>query len=419
MIKIYSLLLFALLCITSIQSMAQYGGIKDTIQSKGIKGIKDSIKPKNIQPVIQPPVKVAIFVPLYLPDAFTGTTYKLTKTSIPKNILPGLEFYNGVMMALDSLNMEYTNVDVEIFDTKQTEQSLSTLLNKPSLGNVGLMIAAISNTDELDLFSNIALQKNIPMISATYPNFVGINQNPFFVLLNSAFTTHIEGMYKYMQRNLPTENIIGIKKKGNVEDYIKRIITDLNKNTQGSKVNIKWLEVDENVTTQLLAPYLDSLKSNYVFVASPLESFGLNVVRTLNYMPEYRTTALGMPTWDGISQMNRSDCKNVEIVYSTPFSYVKTNPLVSYISKNYKNKYYSRPSDMVFKGFEVTYHFIKLLDKHRYNLVNNLSDKDFTVFNQFEIAPIKRSENAIKPDYLENKKLYFITKQQGNIKSVY
>ncbi len=84
----------------------------------------------------------------------------------------------------------------------------------------------------------------------------------------------------------------------------------------------------------------------------------------------------------------------------------------------YKEKYFSRPSDMVFKGFEVTYHFTKLLAKHRYNLINNLSDTDFTLFNTFDLEPIKTSRASTKPDLLENKKLYFIKKQEGSVKSV-
>ncbi|HEX6915966.1 MAG TPA: hypothetical protein VF145_12035, partial [Chitinophagaceae bacterium] len=48
---------------------------------------------------IRPTVKVAVLIPLYLDSAFHGTTYKLGNSNIPKYILPGLDFYNGVMMA--------------------------------------------------------------------------------------------------------------------------------------------------------------------------------------------------------------------------------------------------------------------------------------------------------------------------------
>ena len=60
----------------------------------------------HAQAINKPPIKVAVFIPIYINNAFTGSEYKLSKLSLPKNILPGLEFYNGVTMAIDSLEQE-------------------------------------------------------------------------------------------------------------------------------------------------------------------------------------------------------------------------------------------------------------------------------------------------------------------------
>jgi hypothetical protein len=60
------------------------------------------------------PIRVAVLAPLYIDSAFDNTIYKLSNTSIPKYILPGLDFYNGVMMAVDSLKKEGLSLDVWI-----------------------------------------------------------------------------------------------------------------------------------------------------------------------------------------------------------------------------------------------------------------------------------------------------------------
>lgn len=362
-------------------------------------------------------IRVAIFAPLYIDDAFMGATYNLDKATLPKNILTGLEFYNGVMMAVDSLSQEGVNAEIMIYDTRQTK-NLSEVLASPELLHIGLVIAFITNTSELKQFSQFSLQKNIPLISATYPNTVGIIDNPFFVLLNSSFPVHLEGLYKHMQRFYATDNIIAVRRVGATEDFIKKYITELNKNNRPA-LNIKWVDLKENFTLVDLTKNLDSTKNNIVFVASTLESFGLKVVKTLNFNPGYRSTAIGMPTWDGVKELNGKECSNVEIVYSTPFVYTSQNMSLSTgLIKKYRDKYYSRPSDMAYKGFETAYHFTKLLSKYQTNLVNNLSDKSFTLFNQFDIQPVKVRKNSLQPDYLENKKLYFIRKQEGNIKSI-
>ena len=366
------------------------------------------------------PLKVAIFIPLYADQVPDSVLSGSAKTNFPKVVLPGLEFYNGVMMAIDSLNKDGIRVEISIYDTKQTRQTLSDLLKNSELNNVGLMIAAITNPAELKMLADKALSKNIPLISATYPNYVGISQNPYFVLLNSSFQAHLEALYKYMQRYYSSTPIIAVTRKGITEDYIKKYITDINKTGSFVPLKIKWINIDaNNISMANLIYNLDSTKNNVIFVASPLENFGLDVVRKLSSNAAYQTTAIGMPTWDAIKEFDKPECEKVNIVYSTPFLFYSQNlGLSSLVNKRYKEKYYSRPSDMVFKGFEITYHFTRLLLKYKDSLSNNLGDKDFTIFNQFRLEPVWLRKTNPNPDFLENKKLYFIKKQAGSVKSV-
>ncbi len=189
------------------------------------------------------------------------------------------------------------------------------------------MIAAITNTTELKTFSDQALLRNVPLISATYPNYVGVAGNPFFVLLNSSFQAHLDGLFKHMQRYFSTNTITAVTKKGNTETFIKNYILALNKNSASIPLKIRWITLDENnVKPADFKASLDSTKDNVVFVASPLESFGLNVVKALNTNENYRITAIGMPTWDGIRSLDKSDCRNVNVVFSTPFLFYSQNP---------------------------------------------------------------------------------------------
>src|ERR1700755_1075600 len=61
---------------------------------------------------------VAIFAPLYLDSAFDASgSYRYDK-NFPKFINPGLEFYEGVQMALDTLRTEHVSLEVHIYDTR-------------------------------------------------------------------------------------------------------------------------------------------------------------------------------------------------------------------------------------------------------------------------------------------------------------
>ena len=157
---------------------------------------------------------IAVFAPLYIDSAFDGNNYKLSNNNFPKNILPGLEFYNGVMLATDSLQAEKQSLEINIYDTKSSRQSISGIINKQELNSVSLIIASFTNKAETKILADYALSKKIPIISATYPNDAGISNNPYFILVNSTLRTHCEELYKHIQHYYSTGNIVFLRRNG-------------------------------------------------------------------------------------------------------------------------------------------------------------------------------------------------------------
>jgi hypothetical protein len=319
-----------------------------------------------------------------------------------------------MLLAIDSLNKEKQNLEVLFFDSKSNENPLEIILDKKEMQDVSLIIAAFNNRTEIKTIADFALEKNIPLLSMTYPNDGGITSNPFFVLVNPTLKTHIDAIYKYMHKTYPISNITIFKRAGATEDMIVSSFNELNKKTQGLPLKIKTIELTDTFTTAQVQMHLDSSKENVIMCASLNEAFGYNLVKSISSSKKYKAITIGMPTWDAIKDIG----KDAEIIYTTPYNYSRTNKIAQQITNNYRNNYFGRPSDMVFKGFEAMYHFGKLLIVYDQNLITNLSDKSFKLFNDFDFQPVKQKNDIATPDYLENKKIYFIKKIDTQIKSV-
>ncbi len=360
-------------------------------------------------------LKIAVFAPVYLDSVFAGDTYKSGKNNLPIYILPGLDFYNGVMMAVDSLNKEKAPIEVLFYDTKSTTGSIPQIIGSGELQDVSLMIASFNTRTEIKPLADLALEKRIPLISSTYPNDGDIRANPFFILLNPTLMAHIEAVYKYVQRSYPTDNIVLFHRQAYIGDVIQSVFTELNKKTLGIPLKIKSVELTDNFTTEQVLSNLDSNRQhNIVICGSINEIFGSNLSKALSSNKRYHSIAIGMPTWDGLKDIS----KELEVVYSTPYNFTRTDKLSLRLIDKYNNKYAGRPSDMFFKGFESMYHFTKLLEKYADNLITHLSEKEYKLFHDFDIQPVKAGKESTQTDYLENKKLYFIRKKDGLIKSV-
>jgi len=361
-------------------------------------------------------IRVAVLAPLYIDSAFDNAAYKLGNTSIPKYILPGLDFYNGVMMAVDSLKKEGISLDVWIYDTKKKGYSADALANEIAPVRFSLIIASFSNLTEQKRFSEFSFANNIPLVSATYPNDAYVTGNPFFIMLNSTLRTHVEGMYKYLQRTYPVAKFLYVTRKGSMEEKMLGMYADAGKKTY--PVKYKTIELPDNFTEDQLLPLLDSNAQNVIICGSLDESFSTNLIKTLDQSITFPLTLAGSPTWDGLRAVLRTTNTNISIVYSTPFYFQRADPVISGLSSRYKQKLNGRPGDMALKGFESMFYFSKLLLKYNNDLLNNLSDTKFKIANSFLLQPVKLSSSAQVPDYIENKKLYFITRSLGKIASV-
>ncbi len=363
--------------------------------------------------------KIAIFAPLYLDSAFDyNDEYRYSKNVFPKFINPGLEFYEGAQLALDSLNKEKAPLEIFVFDTKSSKETLTQQLSIAEMEGIELIIANCSSA-EVKIFAETGLKRNIPVINVNLPNDGGAVANPFFVVLNPTLRTQCEGIYKHLQKYYSLNPIIVFRKKGQLEDRIKTYFDDFGKSTAALSLQIKYVELTDSFTVNHLKPYLDTINQTMCIAGSLDENFGKKLVQQLATLQKqkYLATVMGMPTWDGIT-FNKPEYKGIEIVYSTPFYNSKIDKLSQNITNRFNKIMFARPSDMVFRGYEVTFRFARMLLLHGNEISSNLTNKYTKIFTDFDIQPVLSKQNMTL-DYFENRKLYFLKWQDGVLKGIY
>ena len=361
--------------------------------------------------------KIAIFSPLYLDSAFDDLANYRYEKQFPKFINPGLEFYEGVQLALDSLAKEGTQLEVFIYDTRSGKESLEQQLSK--LDTSIELILAYANPQESWNIANTAKTKKIPYINVNLPNDAGITDNPYFVMLNSTLQTHIEHLYKYLQKNYALSPIILFRKKGQMEDIIRSFFDSAGKNTLSVRLKVKYVDLVDSFTVNQLAAKLDSNVHTVCVAGSLDENFGRRLSLQLASIDKsYPLTLVGMPTFDNLTKdFTTPQYKGLEIVYSTPFYNSRMDKVSQAITDYFNTKMYARPSDMVMRGYEATWRFSKLLLEYGKDIASNLTRKEFNIFRELDIQPVinKQTTNL---DYFENKKLFFVKWQDGIIKGV-
>lgn len=367
---------------------------------------------------VVPKKRISILLPLYLDSAFDASGQYRYGKQFPRFLSPGLEFYEGVQLALDSLKKENLPLDISIIDTR-SEKNINELLNRPEVQQSNLLMGYV-NTNEIRPLAAFANSKQIPFINVNLPNDGGVTNNPYMVILNSSLNTHCEGIYQFLQRNYSNGRIIVFRKAGAQEDRLKSYFTDIEKSTTGTSLKLKYVTLPADFKPENLTPYFDTVKITMCIAGSLDEQFARTLCTQLAELNKtYPVQVMGMPTWDGIRDFDRKEFADLEIFYSTPFNPMRNDPLSEQINTYFKDNLFARPSDMVFRGYESMFRFGKLLQELGPNIASGIGEKKYKVFTDFDIQPILLDKQKQQLDYFENKKLYIIKKVNGAIATVF
>ena len=364
--------------------------------------------------------RVGIFAPLYLDSVFTAEGKLRNNQELPRFIKQGLDFVNGAKIALDSLVITKQTVNAFIFDTKSYHFSVDQLIQLKKIDSLDLIIGSVKDV-EFKQLSSFALAKNIPFISATYPNDGGVTANPFLVIVNSTLKAHCEAIYANLLKNHGKEKVLLIRKKGLQEDKIAAYFKEMNEVDRKPLLNIQTINFDSNFTTEYLQKKLDSTHQSIIIGASLDENFSTQLTSACYDLHSYYPiTLIGMPNWDGFKIFMRKDLyQDFPVYFTSPYYNAKWDGYSKLLIAGYANKFKGKPSEMVFKGFESTHLFIKMLTAFPNDLLSHLNDTAYKVFSDFNFRPVfLKKENKV-PDYFENKQLYFIKILNGGTARVF
>lgn len=356
--------------------------------------------------------RVAIIAPIYLDSLFTGYHLK-SENSIPKYSIAGLDFIQGAELALDTLNLYGRHVEAFIYDSKSLSQSIPSLIKNGKLDNLDLIIGSVKPPEYFSL-AQFALQKKIPFISATYPNDGGIRQNPYLLIANSTLKANCESIFSYILQKHGTDNIYLIHKKN--DNRINNYFREINLAEGKPLLKINEIALDRSVSAMGLRYLVDTTKPVVIIGASLNQAFSQKLADACYPLQKNNHLVLiGMPNWDGFScWYNTNAYTGFPIRYTTPHYPAKNNIFKKYIQDKYFQLYNITPSDMVEKGFGITYNFTSILIQHPGFFMQNINDTLFAPFHDFNFRPVSHGDNA-QVDYYENKHLFIMQILNGEI----
>jgi hypothetical protein len=342
-----------------------------------------------------------------------------SRKPLPEATVSGLEFYEGALLAMDSLQQQHIPLHLFVYDTKSTSRPLGSVLVSAALDSANLIIGSV-NSDELKEIAGFAKKHQINFVSATYPNDGGIVDNPFLTIVNSTLPVHCKAIQDFAQQKFTDKNIIVAYQNTSQDKQNMAYMEDAYRKMQfPRKTPLHPFEWANDTTTAGLVPHLSKDKNNVIILTSLYPQVALSMISQLIQLTKaYRISVVGMPTLDGNQNLRKPEFRGIDIYYSTPYPYHKAGdiPAINSMMWQFFRKYRSRPSDMALKGYETLFYFGEMLHRDGMYFNADLGSNAGQLLTDFNFTPVYKSTKDTKtPDYFENTHLYFMKIRDGEI----
>ena len=327
--------------------------------------------PEYISEVVMPVdpfVKVALLLPFSAKDypVFVDTLVEKMPVQISARSEQFISFYEGVLLAVDSLKNQGYKVNLKVFDTERSAEKMYTMVDEIDRFHPDLIIGPVYGSVYKALMDDLT-NKNIPVIYPLSSRSEEFGVYPDFIQVNPSMKALTVAMSDWLREEAEEANLVCLNLTGNevshsdledirlFKEYMHRIGSMNFYDWNTSAVPLDGLRL------QLLPD-----RENIIILPTTKEAEVSKILPVLSALTDgYRITVVGFPEWQAFTSVDHETYFKLNTKIFT-YSYVDntTEPAKRFALK-YRKYFYTEPNNLAYKAFDMSLYFIELAAKYR------------------------------------------------------
>ena len=282
-----------------------------------------------------------------------------------------LEFFEGSMMAIDSLSKTGMKIDVQYFDTQRSMEHTRSILEENSLEGFDLFIGPFYPFN-LELVSDFARRYRIPLVTPFYNELDLIRENPYLFQISPS----MEEEYNQAARLIASKhdyNIVYVREEDslNIEkhEYFKELIFDGFDHYHPFEPVVFKEVVQQLDHTEEIIHSLSPDRKNLVIVPTQNEALASRVVSSLYFQSgNYDIEVIGTPYWTEFSSIDYRYFHALNLIFYSSFWVDYEDPRTEKFLTAFRNEYHNEPRSTSRKGmnfgiigYDMTFYFLDAL----------------------------------------------------------
>lgn len=319
-----------------------------------------------------------------------------------------VEYYEGFLMAVDSLKGKGVSVDLYSYDTRNNASSIKTILGKSELKDMDIIFGP-AYPDHVKTVADFAKKNNIRLVIPFTSKGNEVFSNPAIYQINTPQSYLYSEVYEHFTRKFTTANVIFLDAEDGDKDKAD-FVKGLKEELKNKRIPFTELKGD-NITPENLKGAMNHIMDN-VFIPTSGTNVALikllpQLIVTLRDNPDYRMQLFGYPEWQTYTNDHLASFYELDTYFYSSFYTNNLFPAAVQFSSAYR-KWYSKDMMNAFPkygmlGFDTGYFFLKGLSQYG----NNLEDK----LGKVAVTPIQtgfKFERVNNWGGFINRKVFFV-----------
>ena len=296
-----------------------------------------------------------------------------------------VEYYEGFLMAVDSLKKQGVSVDLYTYDTKGKDAVLNNILSKREMKDMDIIFGS-TKTQDIDVLATFADKNNIRLVVPFAPKVDDVFKNPYIYQVNTPQSYLYSEVYEHFTRKFSDSDIIflnagdGDKEKN---EFIKGMKTEL----KNEGISYRDFTVTDNFYEMVAV--MDTLKSNIFIPTSGKNTALARILPQLTQIrrehPHYMMNLFGYPEWQTYTNDYLASFYEIDTYFYTSFYTNNLFPAAVNFTNSYR-RWYSKDMANIYPkygmlGYDTAYFFLKGLAEYGNEMEGNL--------NSIQVTPIQ------------------------------
>lgn len=281
------------------------------------------------------------------------------KGKVPQGSLLALEYYEGVLLALDSQKQKGMNITLHVYDTYSDSATVRKLFLLDEVHDADLIIGPVYPY-ELLVATQLAKQLKIPLFSPIVAASNSFYDNPYYYICNSTLRTHCETIADYISlHDSGAEKVFMLYRESNPQEMnlANFFIQHDKEGKENYGLQLNLMKVTEKTIPDYFRvdSLFDSTIKNIVIIPSMDEYFVNTMVKNLYGLSgKYQIKLFGMPKWKNFTALDNENLETLSTIISassfiddSSAAYIKFDTL-------FTNKFDRYPTDFSVQGYDLT-----------------------------------------------------------------